>query len=250
MHQWIRLYKASMHNPKIVTLNDRQHRGWHNCLLMADETGTLPKMRDMACHMRMTVQEAEQILCELVEAGLIDIVGIAPARVFKMHDWNTHQYVSDNSTERVKKFRNKNKAAGSETAMKRFSNGGVTPPDSESETDTDTENKLQLSNQEPARDVKVKSELGFNFSSKSGLGSGRGMETLLRQAEGLGLDVQEIIQITNKNRPKKREGYFVTLCVNRLKDKLPGLDEQIIRDALNGKFEQYKAVCSILAGVP
>lgn len=245
MNQWIRLYRESLHNPKVVTLNDRQHRAWHNCLLMADDTGTLPKMRDMACHMRMTVQEAEQVICDLVEAGLVDIEGTGPARAFKMHDWKTHQYVSDNSTERVKKFRSKNKGAHNETAMKRFSNGAATPPESESETETDTENKLQLSEQVAAREVK--SELGFNLGSKFGLGR-EGMETLTRQAEGLGLDVAEILALTNKNaKPSKREGYFVTLCVNRLKGQLPGLGDQIIRDAINGKFDQYKTVVSLLA---
>lgn len=75
------------------------------------------------------------------------------------------------------------------------------------------------------------------------------METLLRQAEGFGLDVEDLLAITNRNKPKKREGYFSTLCVNRLKDQLPGLDDQIIRDALNGKFEQTKTVTALLMGV-
>lgn len=38
------------------------------------------------------------------------------------------------------------------------------------------------------------------------------METLQRQAEGLGSDVAELLAITNRNRPKKREGYFSTLA--------------------------------------
>ena len=214
---------------------------------MADDKGALPKMRDMACHMRMTVQEAEQVVCELVECGLVDIEGMGPARAFKMHDWDVHQYVSDSSTERVRKFRKKNSEPKVETAMKRFSNAEVTAPDSEPDTETDTENKLQLSKQVATREVK--SELGFNLSSKFGLGRD-GMETLTRQAEGMGLDVAEITALTNKNaKPAKREGYFVTLCVNRLKGKLPGIDDQIIRDALNGKFEQYKTIVSILADV-
>lgn len=245
MNPWIRLYRESIHNPKIVMLNDRQHRAWHNCLLVADDAGVLPKMRDIACHMRMTLQEAEQIVCELVEVGLVDIDGIGADRKFKMHDWNVHQYVSDNSTERVKKFRSKNKETKPETAVKRFSNADATPPEPEPDTDSDAESKLQLSEQVAARG---KSELGFNLNSKSGLGKRDGMETLLRQAEGFGLDVDELVEITNRNNPKKREGYFSTLCVNRLKDKLPGLAEQIIRDALNGKHEQSKTVCALLVG--
>lgn len=242
---WIRLYREALHNPKIVTLNDRQHRAWHNCMLIADDAGQLPKWRDMACHMRMTVQEVEQVVCELVEAGLIDIEGFGADRAFKLHDWSTHQYVSDNSTERVRKFRNKSKDETDETATKRNRNVSVTPP--EPDTDTDTDKKLQLS--QPSATRARKSELGFNSNFKLGSGKRDGMETLLRQAEGFGLDVEDLLAITNRNKPKKREGYFSTLCVNRLKDQLPGLDDQIIRDALNGKFEQTKTVTALLMGV-
>ena len=246
MNPWIRLYRGSLHNPKLVTLNDRQFRAWHNLLLVASDDGTLPSSRDIAAHLRMTIQEVEAVLCELVEACLIDVDCTNGPRKFAMHDWKTHQYVSDTSTSRVHKFRNKNNAAKAETAVKRFSNGDVTPPEPESDTETDTENKLQLPVQAAARG---KSELGFNFNFKSGSEGKRGMETLLRQAEGLGLDVDEIVQITNRNaKPGKREGYFVTLCVNRLSGSLPNLNPQIIRDALNGKHEQYKTVCALLVG--
>ena len=36
-NQWIRLYREALHDPKIVTLSDRQHRVWVNFLLMADD---------------------------------------------------------------------------------------------------------------------------------------------------------------------------------------------------------------------
>ncbi len=131
---WIRLYRNSLHNPKIVSLSDRQHRIWHNCLLMADDDGCLPCMRDIACHLRTSQREAEELLCELVEAGLIDVQNPAGTRTFRMHDWNTHQYVSDTSTERVRKFRNKNNETQPETEMKRFSNA---PREQRQITDTD-----------------------------------------------------------------------------------------------------------------
>lgn len=212
---------------------------------MSDDAGKLPKWRDMACHMRMTVQEAEQVVCELVEAGLIDIEGFGPDRVFRLHDWTEHQYISDSSTERVRKFRNKSKDKKGETATKRCSNGDVAPPEQNQITDTEADNKLQLSNPVAARG---KSELGFNSISKKS-GSDREWEVLKRQAEGFGLDVNELVEITNRNKPKKREGYFVQLCVNKLTGSLPNLDHQIIRDALNGKHEQAKIVTSLLMGV-
>jgi len=250
MSRWIRLHQSALHNPKLVTLSDRQYRAWTNCLLMADVgDGSLPKIRDIACHLRMSIQDAELILSELVEVDLIDMSVIDGVRTFKMHDWNAHQYVSDSSVERTRKYRKNIKEKtrdGDVTACDASRDGDVTPPDPDPDpdTETDTENKLQLSEQVAAREA----ELGFNLGLKK-TGSRKGeMETLQRQAEGLGLDVAELLAITNRNRPKKREGYFSTLCVNRLKDQLPGLDEQIIRDALNGKHEHYKTVCALLVG--
>ena len=171
---------------------------------------------------------------------MVGLLDIREDRKIEPHNWQKRQWKSDDSKERVRKHRHAKSHGNGDVTVT------VTPPESEPDTDTDTENKLQLPKQEAAREVKP--ELGFNFSSKSGIGKPGGMETLLRQAEGLGLDVDDLVDTVNRNNPKKREGYFVTLCVNRLKDKLPGLDDQIIRDALNGKFEQYKTVCSILAG--
>lgn len=138
---WLRLYRASLHSPKIVTLSDRQHRAWHNCLLMADNDGKLPSMRDIAVHMRMTATDAEQLICELVEAGLVDPVMVGTVRSYQMHDWNDHQQPSDNSAARVKKHR-ESKRNGDVTAVKR-SNHAIEPePDLESDTELEPEPDL------------------------------------------------------------------------------------------------------------
>jgi hypothetical protein len=245
MNPWIRLYRASLHNPKIVTLNDRLHRVWHNCLLMADDTGVLPSMRDMACHLRFTVQEAEQAICDLIEVGLVDVADAGKAaRKLTMHDWSAHQYVSDTSTERVKKFRNKNKNETNETAMKRFSNGDVAPPESESDTESDTESKLLPSEQDSSK----ADELRFNLDVLKGKGTGSkdGIDKLKARAEGLGLDVDELSELVARNKPRNPPAYFTTLCVNRLQAVAPGLNEEIIRAALWGKPEAFAAVSNVM----
>ncbi len=132
---WIRLYRESLHDPKIVTLSDRQHRAWHNCLLIADDTGKLPPIRDIASDMRVSITDAEQILIDLVEAELIDAEMLDGARTYRLHGWAKRQYVSDSSTERSRKHRAKKPA----TAMQRCSDATVTPPDTDSESETDTE---------------------------------------------------------------------------------------------------------------
>lgn len=136
MNPWLRLHRSSLHHPKIVTLSDRQHRVWHNCLLMADDDGTLPSIRDMASHLRMSVPDAEQVVCDLVEAQLVDAAVTDGQRVYRMHKWDEWQFKSDSSSERVKKHREA-KRNTTETGVKRYSNADVTPPDSESDTDTD-----------------------------------------------------------------------------------------------------------------
>lgn len=161
VNPWIRLYRESLHDPKIVTLSDRQHRAWHNCLLITDDAGRLPPMRDIAVHMRVTVTEAEQLICELVEAELIDVEMLKGARVFTMHGWSARQYVSDSSTGRVKKFRERKR---DETAMKRFSNADVTPPDPDPDSETDLNYPSSL---DAARESEVQ-------KLKDGLGLGRG----------------------------------------------------------------------------
>lgn len=234
MNPWIRLYRESIHNPKIVTLNDRQHRAWHNCLLVADDAGELPKFRDIACHMRMTLQEAEQIVCELVEVGLVDIIGTGPDRKFRMHDWNVHQYVSDNSTERVKKFRSKNKETITETTVKRFSNGVVTPPEAEAESEADTE--FSLSTRE-------------TFVSRFGLSkASRGVPPRLRaKVEGLGLPVDDLIARAMAPDVKSPSALFRHLAVEALHRMLPRADKRMLASALTKDGDQtYGIVCKMI----
>lgn len=133
---WLRLYRSSLHNPKIVTLSDRQHRAWHNCLLISENNGALPQIRDIAIHMRMTASEAEQLVCELVEAGLVDPVMIGNRPSYVMHDWNDHQQPSDHSATRVNRHRSKRRN-GDVTALKRSGNG--------TDTDTDTDSEVEVS---------------------------------------------------------------------------------------------------------
>lgn len=139
-NQWIRLYRAALHNPKIVTLSDRQHRAWHNCLLMAGDSGALPSMRDIAVHMRVSVPDAMQLVNELVEAGLIDAESLSGPTTFKMHQWGNWQYVSDTSKERTRKYRKRRKEINGDgvvTSQERQRDNGVTPPDTDTDTDSE-----------------------------------------------------------------------------------------------------------------
>jgi len=250
MNRWIRLHQNALHNPKIVTLSDRQYRAWTNFLLMADDTtGALPNVRYIAAHLRMSIPDAELILSELVEVELIDMDVISGARTFRMHDWQEHQYISDSSTERTRKYREnlKKKAGdGGVTSPKRHGDGGVTPPESYSDTDTDP-NGLSF----PTAARKRAKEDPKGLKNVFGMKDDR-KERLHARAEGMGLNVAELVGVCDAHKAKKRAAYFTTLCIDRLQKQLKDLDAEVIRAALwdadDGPDSAYQTINRMLVG--
>jgi len=118
---WFRFYHDSLDNPKVQLLPANVFKTWINLLCLASKTngqrGTLPSMDRVAFALRISQADAEAMTAALIDAGLIDRADDG----LVMHDWGDFQYVSDNSTERVKRFRG------------RFSNGSVTPPERKKE---------------------------------------------------------------------------------------------------------------------
>ena len=117
--RWIRLYTSALHDPKIVSLSDRMHRAWINLLTIADKAdGFLPSLKHIACDLRCTLDQAKEIIDELVEAELIDRLEIEnpPISSLYMHNWGRRQYrwddVDRTSSERVRRHRAKKRAIG------------------------------------------------------------------------------------------------------------------------------------------
>lgn len=241
---WIRLYREALHDPKIVTLPDRQFRAWVNCLMIADDAGKLPSMRDIAVHMRTTAVEAEQLISSLVDAELIDMDAISgPVTTFKIHGWSTRQYASDSSAERMRKHRAKKRdVTGDATRDVTVRHSDVI----ESDTDTDTESPDLPSSLEAAREKNDQGDLNVVLGRRK---DGR-QEKIVRRAEGLGAPVDELTAAVNRHKPKNRSAYFTTLCVEWFRKRLPGLDEQVIRDALWGTDDQYAVVLSLMVTAP
>lgn len=239
MSRWFRFYDDVLDDPKVQRLSGDLFKTWCNLLsLTSKNDGVLPSVDDISFRLRISVQDAQQRVEDLILAGLLDIQQDGS---YAPHNWSERQFASDSSAMRMQKLRKKKRSENKSDVT-----GDVTVTvQNQTREDAEADNKLQLSNPVAARG---KSELGFNSISKKS-GSDREWEVLKRQAEGFGLDVNELVEITNRNKPKKREGYFVQLCVNKLTGSLPNLDHQIIRDALNGKHEQAKIVTSLLMGV-
>jgi ribosomal protein S13 len=129
--QWFRLYHRIVDDEKLrlLAFEDR----WHFvalCCLKADGLLDTPndnlRSRKIAVKLGVQLRELDEIGRRLQEVNLVD-ENLSPVA------WDELQYKSDNSTNRVKKYREKQQY----NAMKRERNVSVTGQ--ETDTDTDTE---------------------------------------------------------------------------------------------------------------
>lgn len=121
--RWWRAYSRARHDAKLLKLTDRQFRWWFNLVCVASENGgTLPPHADLSAEFRVSGKTTTEMLDALIAAGLFEHTdeGIRP------HNWNTLQYVSDSSSNRVKQFRERRR------------NVSETPSESEADTETDS----------------------------------------------------------------------------------------------------------------
>lgn len=104
--QWFRIYNTVRHDRKIRKLSDQIFRAWVMLLSLAsEENGKIPQdLEDLSHELRLSVGKTEATLQTLLNVGLIekcDENGYIP------HKWHERQFKSDGSTERVKRFRQK-----------------------------------------------------------------------------------------------------------------------------------------------
>lgn len=122
---WFRFYSEAVEDPKVQKLTPSLFKVWVNLLCVASQNGgVLLSVGDMAFKLRMSEHDMQSSLDELIMLGLVDI--IEPGKLIP-HNWLQRQYVSDLSTERVKRFRKR--------FMKRNETVSETPPDSDSDSD-------------------------------------------------------------------------------------------------------------------
>jgi hypothetical protein len=129
--QWFRLYNRMVDNEKLrlLAFEDRWHFVALCCLKstgLLDEPESDIRQRKIAVKLGVQVRELEEIGRRLREVELVDI-NLHPVA------WDELQYQSDNSTNRVKKFREKQ----SRNTVKRLRNVSETVQDTDTDTDTD-----------------------------------------------------------------------------------------------------------------
>jgi 5-methylcytosine-specific restriction endonuclease McrA len=110
MSRWWRAYDAALDNPKLQRLPGELFKTWFNvCCVASKHGGKLPRLADAAFLLRMKEKDTALALAALMSAGLLDKDGDS----YSPHDWNVHQYKTDNgSNERVKRYRQKRTEAG------------------------------------------------------------------------------------------------------------------------------------------
>jgi len=119
---WFRLYRSMVDNAKAQALRPDLFKAWINILCCTDDDGTLPSIDVLCFKLRKSEAVVSKWFSELSALGFIVDN--------KANDWTEHQYKSDVSTDRVKRFR--------ERSTKRSSNAERNAPD----TDTDTDKAL------------------------------------------------------------------------------------------------------------
>ncbi len=150
--QWLRLWTSMLHSRKIQELSPEIFKFWINFLCAARLGNGCVSRVDLEFLTRLPSKKCQKLIDELLNKNLIT----EEDGYFFPHDWEEWQFDSDNSTERVRKHRErmeKKKEESSrngdetfhETEMERSGNGKrnsyETPP--ETETDTETEKRFK-----------------------------------------------------------------------------------------------------------
>ena len=137
--KWFRLWIDVLDDPKLsVSVTDNEtFRTFINLMAYArelDNAGVIDQPEAVvAWRLRLNCSELRRHLEHLKN---LKIITLKP--VLKFINWDKRQYLSDNSTERVKRFRIKN-----ETLQKHKRNGGLCTETEAYKTDTDTETELK-----------------------------------------------------------------------------------------------------------
>jgi hypothetical protein len=130
--RWFRMYTEAVDDEKLrlIAFEDR----WHFVALLCckaqgllDGSGDLMR-RKVAVKLGLSLRELDEVARRLQEVGLIDAENLQPLA------WAKRQFKSDDSTERVRAYRER---------VKRYKNVSETAQETETETDTETEEKIE-----------------------------------------------------------------------------------------------------------
>lgn len=151
---WFRVYTELLDDRKIAKIaRETKHSRaeiigvWVSLLALASQSpergklliadGIRFELDDLADVTGLEPAAIDNILGYFQAFGMVEIVD----GFYSIMNWDSRQFDSDSSTERVSSYRKRQKnntqITNTETLQKRYSNGDVTPPDTDTDTDTD-----------------------------------------------------------------------------------------------------------------
>ena len=103
---WFRIHADLVDDPKVQRLDPALFKALINlwCLAAVNE-GVFPSIDVIAFKLRMKPERVQRVLEELRAAGLVD----DGERGVRPHNWDQRQYISDDLTSRVKRFRERHR---------------------------------------------------------------------------------------------------------------------------------------------
>lgn len=125
MSRWFRMHDKILDDPKVQCLPAEDFRAWVNLLCLTSRSGgKIPDEEHCCFALRMKREDVSSLFQRLLNGGLIEKRNGGPNGYhYAPHKWEENQYKSDTSTERVKRFRERQ-----ETLFE-------TPPEAETETE-------------------------------------------------------------------------------------------------------------------
>ena len=137
--RWFRFYADALHHPKIQRLPPHLFKMWVNLLCVcAERDGNLPSEADVAFMLGRRRGDVRRDVAALLARRLLDVKD----GVTVPHDWDSLQFKSDVSTQRVKDHRKRSNGVSHNVS----GNGTETPPDTDSETETERKKKKDGAN--------------------------------------------------------------------------------------------------------
>lgn len=140
---WFRMYAEFAKDAKVQSMDETLQRRLVMlfCLKCSDELEL--SHDELACALRISGEEMETTLEVFRRKGFMD-------EDDNIVNWDKRQFASDNSTDRVRRYRERQRN-GDETLQARSGNGAVTPPDTDTDTDTDidTDTDTEKKNSRP-----------------------------------------------------------------------------------------------------
>jgi hypothetical protein len=127
--RWFRLHAELLDDPKVQKLRPHLFKALINLWCIASKNGGVinDDPKELAIALRMRPHQAKEILFALYSLRFFDKIETG----MKPHGWDNRQYLSDNSTERTRAYRKK----------ERSRNVSVTPPDTDTDTYTETDKR-------------------------------------------------------------------------------------------------------------